>query len=104
MKRKPDHVIIHVGTNDSVCKTSREILDGLLQLKNEILKTLPKCNVVISKPTMRVDNGKAALTLKHLNEHLSQLKVQSIDNSNIKPMHIGKKGLHPNNKGKDKLA
>ena len=53
---------------------------------------------------MLVDNGKAALTLKHLNEHLSQLKVDSIDNSNIKSMHIGRKGLHLNNKGKDKLA
>ena len=104
LKRKPDHIIIHVGTNDAVSKTSRQILDDLLQLKNEILKTLPNCNVIISKPTMRVDNGKAALTLKHLNEHLSQLKVDSIDNSNIKSMHIGRKGLHLNNKGKDKLA
>ena len=103
LKRKPDHIIINVGTNDAVFKTSRQILDDLLQLKNEILKTLPNCNVIISKPTMRVDNGKAALTLKHLNEHLSQLKVDSIDNSNIKSMHIGRKGLHLNNKGKDKL-
>ena len=104
LKRKPDHIIIHVGTNDAVSKTSRQILDDLLQLKNEILKTLPNCNVIISKPTMKVDNGKAALTLKHLNEHLSQLKVDSIDNSNIKSMHIGRKGLHLNNKSKDKLA
>ena len=104
LKRKPDHIIIHVVTNDAVSKTSRQILDDLLQLKNEILKTLPNCNVIISKPTMRVDNGKTALTLKHLNEHLSQLKVDSIDNSNIKSMHIGRKGLHLNNKGKDKLA
>ena len=104
LKRKPDHIIIHVGTNDAVSKTSRQILDDLLQLKNEILKTLPNCNIIISKPAMRVDNGKAALTLKHLNEHLSQLKVDSIDNSNIKSMHNGRKGLHLNNKGKDKLA
>ena len=104
LKRKPDHIIIHVGTNDAVSKTSRQILDDLLQLKNKILKTLPNCNIIISKPTMRVDYGKAALTLKHLNEHLSQLKVDSIDNSNIKSMHIGRKGLHLNNKGKEKLA
>ena len=49
LKRKPDHIIIHVGTNDAVSKTSRQILDDLLQLKNEVLKTLPNCNIIISK-------------------------------------------------------
>ena len=104
LKKKPDHLILHAGTNDAVSKTSRQILDDLLQLKNEVLKTLPNCNVIISKPTIRIDNGKAALTLRNLNQHLTELKVDSIDNSNIKQMHIGRKGLHLNNKGKDKLA
>ena len=30
LKKKPDVIILHVGTNDSVSRTSREILDDLL--------------------------------------------------------------------------
>ena len=69
LKKKPDVIILHAGTNDSVSRTSCEILDDLLQLKSAITKTLPNCQVFFSQPTLPVDNGKAALTLHRLNEH-----------------------------------
>ena len=52
LKKKPDVIILHVGTNDSVSRTSREILDDLLQLKSAITKTLPNCQVICSQPTL----------------------------------------------------
>ena len=106
LKKKPDVVILHVGTNDSVSRTSREVLDDLLQLKSAITKTLPNCQVIFSQPSLRVDNGKAALTLHRLNEHFSELKNFSdvVNNSNIKVKHIGQKGLHFKPKGKSRLA
>ena len=105
LKKKPDVIILHVGTNDSVSRTSRQILDDLLQLKSAIItKTLPNCQVIFSQPTLRVDNGKAALTLHHLNEHISELNLDVVNNSNIKVKHIGQKGLHLNPKGKGRLA
>ena len=36
LKKKPEHVILHIATNDAVSKTSRQILDDLLQLKQYI--------------------------------------------------------------------
>ena len=30
LKKKPEHIILHIGTNDAVSKTSRQILDELL--------------------------------------------------------------------------
>ena len=54
LKKKTDVIMLHVGTNNS--KTLREILNDLPQLKSVITK-------VLSKSTLRVDNGKAALTL-----------------------------------------
>ena len=60
LKKKPDIIILHVGTNGSFSRTPREILDHLLQLKSAIAKTLPNCQVIFSQPTLRVDNGKAA--------------------------------------------
>ena len=39
LKKKPEHIILHIGTNDAVSKTSRQILDELLQLKQYIINT-----------------------------------------------------------------
>ena len=104
LNKKPDVIILHVGTNDSVSRTSREILDDLLQLKSAITKTLSNCRVVFLQPTLRVDNGKAILALHRLNEHFSELNLNVVNHSNIKVKHIGKKNLHLNPKGKGSLA
>ena len=93
LKKKLDVIILHVGTNDSVSRTSREILDDQLQLKSAITKTRPNGQAIFSQPILRVDNGKAALTLYRLNEHFSELNLDVVNNSNIKAKHIGQKGL-----------
>ena len=51
LKKKPDVIILHVGTNDSVSRILCEILNDLLQLKSVITKTLPNCQVILSQPT-----------------------------------------------------
>ena len=33
LKKKAEHIILHIGTNDAVSKTSEQIVDELLQLK-----------------------------------------------------------------------
>ena len=43
LKKKPGHIILHIGTNDAVSKTSKQILDELLQLKQYNINTLPTC-------------------------------------------------------------
>ena len=42
LKKNPDSVILHVGTNDAPNSTSRTILDNMLSLKSFIEKTLPR--------------------------------------------------------------
>ena len=88
----------------TVSRTSREILDDLLQLKSAITKTLPNCHVIFSQPALRVDNGKTALTLHHLNEHFAELNLDVVNNRNIKVTYIGQKGLRLNSMGKGRLA
>ena len=65
LKREQDYVIRHVGTNNATNLTTRDILDKLLQLKSKILNACKSCKVIISEPTLRSDNGKAALTNYH---------------------------------------
>ena len=54
--------------------------------------------------TPRLDNGKANLSIKHFNDHLKQLNVEIMANTNITPNDLGKKGLHLSKGGKGKLA
>ena len=103
LKKKPEHIILYIGTNDAVSKTYRQILDELLQLKQYITNTLATYRVIVSRLTIRTDHGKTALILSNFNKHLVQLKVDFIDNVNSKEVHLGKKGLHLNKKGKNKL-
>ena len=83
LKKNPDNIILHIGTNNSVNKTSRDILNGILFLKSYIEKLRPKCNVVVSNIIYWSDNGKDSLTVKNLNDHLDALNIDVVDNRNI---------------------
>ena len=69
LKKTPTFTITLAGANDATHETSRQILDSLLELQHEIMKTLPDCNVIFSKP---------------------KLHVEFVDNSNICVEHIHK--------------
>ena len=104
LRKKPKHIIIHIGTNDATHSTSREILDKLLKLKTLIKETLPETEVTFSAPTIRSDNGKAALTVRNLCGHLLDLNMDILDNRNITSKHLARKGLHLNKAGSTRLA
>ena len=63
LKRKPDYVVLHVGTNNAKDMSSRNILDKLLQLKVAVLDSDKNCKVILSQPMTRVDDGKAGFTI-----------------------------------------
>ena len=48
LKKCPTNIIIHIATNDTVCKQSRDILNEMLALKRFILSKLPTVNVIFS--------------------------------------------------------
>ena len=49
------------------------LYDIIQKRKSFITDNLPTCKVVISTPTLRTDDGKAALTVSQLTNHLLQL-------------------------------
>ena len=102
--KRPDYLILHVGTNHATTNTSRKIMEDLLMLKCNILKQLPNCRVIVSKPIVRIDHGKANLTLRNFNKHLETLNLECIENGNISAQHLRRKGLHLNSEGKDRPA
>ena len=53
IKKQPDYLILHVGTNDAKTNTSKKIVDDLLILKSNISKQLPSCRIVLPKLIIR---------------------------------------------------
>ena len=95
---------MHIGANDAPSSTSREIQDKLLKLISLVNEKLPQCQVWLSTPTLRTDNGKATLTESRLVNHLLNLNIDVIDDRNIKTRHLSRKGLHLNDSGSKLLA
>ena len=104
IRKEPSFAILHIGTNDAPHTTSKEILDQILELKALIIKELPTCRVVISTPTVRSDNAKAALTVSQLTNKLLELNIETVDNRNINHRNLGQKGLHLNQSGTGRFA
>ena len=90
LEREPDYIILHVGTNNATNLTVRVTLDKLLQLKSTILYARKSCKVFISQPTLRFNNGKAALTNHHLCNLLEEFNIDLVKNRNIGRKHFGK--------------
>ena len=80
LKKFPDNIILHSGTNNTLNEPSKMVLDKLLNLKKFAEHTLPESNVIISNLITRTDNGKASLTVIKTNEHLHGLQMDIIEN------------------------
>ena len=75
----------------------------LLQLKSFIHEKLPDAEITISIPTLRSDNGKAALTVRQLTNHPINLKIDILDR-NITGKHLSRRSLHLNQSGSNLLT
>ena len=69
LKRKPDYVVLHVGTINAKNMGSRNILDKLLQLKTVVLDSDENCKVILYQPVTLVDDGKAGFTISNRSNH-----------------------------------
>ena len=75
-----------------------------MNLKMYILSQSESCKIVFSSLINRNDNAKAQLTVNLVNEKLNDLQTDTIDNSNIDLLYLGRKGLHMTPHGTGKLA
>ena len=99
---KSRHLFLHIGSNDSTKMTSSQIYDAILHLKEHIGDVLPSCEVFLSAPVLRLDNGNEGLTLTNLIRKTKAINV--IFNDNIDGSCLGEKDLHLNPKGSGRLA
>ena len=50
LRKRPDKIILHVGTNDVSHIKADEMLEELRKLKSSILEMLPSVKIILSAP------------------------------------------------------
>ena len=106
IRRKPDLIIIHAGTNDLTkgCNTVDEMNEIIDAAKSDC----PSTEIVISSLTTRRDSVGMPRKVKNLNRKLKDAcdkhQMKMIDNSNLDAECLSAKNLHLNPRGNSLLA
>lgn len=110
MRKKPDTMILHIGTNDikDDTKSAEVVAAGILNLGSEIKNNLPHTKLCISGITVRKDKASIQNKIKNVNDILMRVCGQNkwtfIDNSNIDYTCLNRRGLHLNRKGRSIIS
>ena len=104
INKKPDRIVLHMGTNNDPYCTPEKMVGQILGLKNFILQKLPTCEIIISSPTLRKDNTTANNRKNLFINHLKKLNIKLILNDNIEKKHLNYRELHLHMSGVIKLS
>ena len=111
--RKPDTLILHVGTNDLYPKSGRdtessnkpalsepEIADRINNIVKDLKREFPGMKVIVSKLIIRTDHGdEGKKKIKNVNSLITKMNIPFIDHSNITPKYLNGSNLHLNING-----
>ena len=110
LRKKPDEIILHVGTNDikDNSKTAEVVAAGILNLGTQVKESLPRTNVCISGIITRKDKSNIQEKINTVNDILKRVSDQNkwtyIDNTNLDYTCLNRGGLHLNRKGSSSLT
>ena len=104
LKKKPDKVIIHVGTNAALHFTPDEMFKNMKELRLLIQKMVPSAKIIISSPVIRVDKANSDINNKKFISLLNSTDWDCIHHENIDESHLNEYGLHINRTGSINLA
>ncbi len=101
-RKKPDKLILHVGTNNLKHNPPSEIAESIADLVTNIRTESPDTKVGISSLLVRNDTN-LVVKVNEVNDILrglcNQSKIPFLDNSNITFAHLNLRGLHLNKVG-----
>ena len=105
MRKTPDEIIVHVGTNDvkDDTKSAEVVAAGILNLGNQIKDKLPNTKVSFSSLIVRKDKTSVLNKINNINVILKRVCDQNnwtyVDHNNIDYSCLNRGGLHLNRKG-----
>ena len=106
LPRKPNKIIIHVGTNDLI--SDDNMLNNVKKITELVKEETPATKLAFSSIIIRKDREDLFERIKIINSHLlqycNQHDVGFIDNSNIAESCLDISNVHLNRKGNSLLA
>ena len=95
LNKKPDHLILHAGTNDLAYSNANQVAERIVKLTGMVTSRGVNCSV--SELTVRDDDLWAKVKeVNNLSGKKLPQNVKIISNSNITPNHQNRSGLHLN--------
>ena len=108
IRKEPESIILHVGTNDLKNLSPKQVANGIANLGSQISEESPNTNIVLSSIILRADNpqlaAKAAEANKLINSLCSKNKWKFINHFSINSSCLNSRGLHLNRKGTSYVA
>ena len=102
--KKPDCIVLHMGTNNVPYCMPEKTVNPILGLKNSILQKLPTCEIIISTTMLRTDNTTANKRNNLFVNYSKKLNIILILNNNIEEKHLNYWGLHLHTSGVIKVS
>ncbi len=108
LRRKPDNIVLHVGTNDTTSRKATEIMNDIDKLCQEIKEAAPETEIIISELVNREDNTKAKTTVNEVNkllgDYCTATNLHLITHENITSSSLNRSNLHLNKYGSSIFA
>ena len=103
LRKKPDKIILHIGTNNLRNDEATTVADGITNLAHSIEQQCPDIEIIISAIITRSDDMSASSRVRETNKLVKSMCDQNnwyfIANSNIRITHLNARGLHLNHSG-----
>ena len=101
LRKDPENIIIHVGTNDVNSKEPRLTAEAIVNLARQIEGDAPNTNIAISGLVSRADDreGKVSSVNKLLKKFCRQNEWNFIEHNNVNLTHLNRGGLHLSKSG-----
>ena len=103
IRKRPDKLIIHAGTNDVRSSSPTTIAKKVTELAEQFKKESSNTRIIISSLVTRSDNQDLARKVNDTNNIIKSNCCKKnwvfLDNSNINRSHLNYRGLHLNHEG-----
>ena len=108
IRKEPQKLILHVGTNDLKKLPPNRIAEGIANIATQIQEDSPGTEIVISSLLPRSDKPELSAKVKETNKLINAICCKSkwkfIDHKLINATCLNSRGLHLNRKGTAQLA
>ena len=103
LRKEPDEVILHVGTNNICDESSRSMAESIINMVTQVQQDFPSTRLAISPLLPRPDNfeldDKIKEANKILNSFCSSRGLTLLHITNIDLTCLNRRGVHLNSKG-----